>query len=121
MEETKTTGIILTESAAKAIDKAATESGIEAPWYLFLAVKGGGCSGLEFVLDLRSYSTEKPKEDDEKFSSQNIDIRVDFKSYVIGNLDGTTIDYTETLMEAGFSFLNSAFKSKCGCGKSYSA
>lgn len=119
MEDRK--GIVLTEIAAEAIKKAAQESGIESPWYLFLGVKGGGCSGLEFILDLRSFSQDKAEETDEVFNSQDIEIRVELKSFIVGNLDGTTIDYTESLLGSGFEFKNPAFKHKCGCGKSYSA
>jgi iron-sulfur cluster assembly accessory protein len=45
----------------------------------------------------------------------------DLKSYVVGNLTGTVIDYQDGLMGAGFAFNNPNAKSSCGCGSSYSA
>jgi iron-sulfur cluster assembly protein len=45
----------------------------------------------------------------------------DFKSYMVGNLSGTTIDYQESMMGAGFTFNNPNAKHSCGCGSSYSA
>ena len=45
----------------------------------------------------------------------------DLKSFVVGNLGGTTIDYKDGLMGAGFTFNNPNAKHTCGCGSSYSA
>ncbi len=89
--------------------------------YLFVGVKGGGCSGLSYILDLRDEAHAPVKETDEVFLSEGIVIVCDLKSYVVGNLTGTTIDYQEGMMGAGFTFNNPNAKHSCGCGSSYSA
>lgn len=89
--------------------------------YLFVGVKGGGCSGLEYVMDIRDRATLPPAETDEQFISEDVPIVVDLKSYIVGNLAGTEIDYVESLMGSGFKFNNPNATHKCGCGKSYSA
>jgi iron-sulfur cluster assembly protein len=89
--------------------------------YLFVGVKGGGCSGLSYVLDLRDEANSPVKDSDEVFESKGILIVCDLKSYVVGNLTGTTIDYQEGMMGAGFVFNNPNAKSTCGCGSSYTA
>ena len=60
-------------------------------------------------------------ETDEVYLSQDIVVVCDLKSFMVGNLDGTTIDYEEGLMGAGFTFKNPNAKQSCGCGSSYSA
>ncbi len=89
--------------------------------YLYVGVKGGGCSGLSYVLDLRDEASAAPKDTDEVFESHGISIVSDLKSYVVGNLTGTTIDYQDGLTGAGFVFNNPNAKHSCGCGSSYSA
>ena len=89
--------------------------------YLFFGVKGGGCSGLTYVLDLRDERSAPVAETDEVFESHGIVIVCDFKSYEVGNLSGTTIDFQEGLMGKGFTFQNPNAKHSCGCGSSYSA
>jgi len=114
-------GIVLTEKAAEQIKKILVEGNHPDTTYLFVGVKGGGCSGLQYVLDLRDEVHAPVNETDEVFLSHDIPIVVDLKSYVVGNLDGTTIDYKDGLMGAGFTFHNPNAKHTCGCGSSYSA
>ena len=89
--------------------------------YLYVGVKGGGCSGLQYVLDLRDEAHAAASDKDEVFSSEGINIVCDLKSYIVGNLSGTQIDWQETMMGAGFTFNNPNAKHTCGCGSSYSA
>lgn len=115
------TGIILTDKAAGKIKQIMKDDNYPDTMYLFVGVKGGGCSGLQYVLDLRDEVHQPVAETDEVFLSHEIAVVCDLKSYVVGNLTGTTIDYQEGLMGAGFTFNNPNAKHSCGCGSSYSA
>lgn len=114
-------GVRLTELAAKYVRQYMAKTESPDTQYLFLGVKGGGCSGLTYVLDLRDERSAPVPETDEVFESHGIIIVCDLKSYMVGNLTGTTIDYQEGLMGAGFTFNNPNAKHSCGCGSSYSA
>jgi iron-sulfur cluster assembly protein len=115
-------GIVLSENAAQQLRQVLEKQGFDAAKsYLFVGVKGGGCSGLQYVLDLRDESKAPINETDERFESHGLRIVCDLKSFVVGNLDGTTIDYKDGLMGAGFTFNNPNAKHTCGCGSSYSA
>lgn len=114
-------GIQLSEKAAAQIKKILTEGNYPETMYLFVGVKGGGCSGLQYMLDLRDETAVPVADTDETFLSQELPIVCDLKSYVVGNLSGTLIDYQESMMGAGFTFNNPNAKHTCGCGSSYSA
>jgi len=109
--------ILLTEKAASQIKKIVTESGLPAEeTRLRVGVKGGGCSGFSYMLDL----TEEPRgEMDEELESNGIKVLVDMKSLLY--LDGTEIDFKDEVMQQGFVFKNPNATSSCGCGSSFSA
>ncbi len=79
-----------------------------------VAVKGGGCSGLTYVLDL----TDIPLENDKVIEEHGVTLCVDKKSYVF--LAGTVLDYSSGLNGKGFVFNNPNAKTSCGCGTSFS-
>jgi iron-sulfur cluster assembly protein len=81
---------------------------------LRIAVRGGGCSGLAYVMEW----AEKPREKDKIFEREGVRVFVDPKSYLY--LLGTEIAYESTLMAAGFKLNNPNVKSACGCGESFS-
>lgn len=114
-------GIQLTELAAKNVRQYMAKTDSPETQYLYLGVKGGGCSGLTYVLDLRDERHAPVAETDEVFLSHDIVIVCDLKSYMVGNLSGTTIDFEDGLMGKGFTFKNPNAKHSCGCGSSYSA
>lgn len=114
-------GVTLSDKAASQIKEILTKDNYPDTMYLYVGVKGGGCSGLQYVLDLRDEAHAPAADTDEVFLSHDIPIVCDLKSFVVGNLDGTTIDYHEGLMGAGFTFNNPNAKHTCGCGSSYSA
>ncbi len=114
-------GIQLTEFAAQRVREYVEKMENPATTYLFFGVKGGGCSGLTYVLDLRDVRNAPVSEMDEVFDSHGILIVCDFKSYEVGNLSGTMIDFEDGLNGRGFTFNNPNAKHSCGCGSSYSA
>jgi iron-sulfur cluster assembly protein len=114
-------GVQLSEKAASQIQEILRKDNYPDTMYLYIGVKGGGCSGLQYVLDLRDEAHAPIGDNDEIFRSHDILVVCDLKSFVVGNLEGTTIDYQESLMGAGFTFNNPNAKHTCGCGSSYSA
>jgi iron-sulfur cluster assembly protein len=81
--------------------------------HLRVGVKGGGCSGLTYMLDL----VDEPKEDDKIIEEHGLKLFVDRKSYVF--LAGTTLEYSGGLNGKGFVFNNPNAKTTCGCGTSF--
>jgi iron-sulfur cluster assembly protein len=80
---------------------------------LRLGVKGGGCSGLSYFIDW----APEPSKFDQVIERDGARVFVDPKSAVF--LQGTTIDWQQTLMQTGFVFRNPNVKSACGCGESF--
>jgi iron-sulfur cluster assembly protein len=79
---------------------------------LRVKVVGGGCSGLQYKMDL---DVERPG--DKIFGADDAKIIVDRKSFLY--LNGTELDYNEGLMQSGFSLHNPNVKRSCGCGASF--
>lgn len=109
-------GIILTEKAAKEILSIMAQEEFDPKIrYLRVGVKGGGCAGFSYVLDL----TELKKDTDEQFDHHGVMVICDPKSLLY--LNGTTVDFDDTLQGRGFVFSNPNSTSSCGCGSSFSA
>ncbi len=106
--------ITLTERAAEKMKKVFSEHKMPEGSALRVGIKGGGCSGFNYVLDV----TDKPSEDDEVCESNGVRIACDPKSYLYVN--GTEIDYSDDLLKGGFVFNNPNAKGTCGCGASFS-
>jgi iron-sulfur cluster insertion protein len=106
--------ISITDKAAAKVNEIAQEEDLQGQG-LRLRVIGGGCAG--FTYDL--YFEDKPTDMDEQFEDKGIKLFIDPLSYQY--LDGTEIDYVETLHGSGFKFGNPNVKSTCGCGSSFSA
>ena len=81
---------------------------------LRVGVKGGGCSGLTYVLDI----VDGPNEGDKVIEEHELKLYVDKKSYVF--LAGTILEYSGGLNGKGFVFNNPNAKTTCGCGTSFS-
>lgn len=108
--------IQLTEKAAREIQDIIKKQELDDDKIrLRVGVRGGGCSGFSYLLDL----TEQEKETDELFEIEGVRVVCDPKSYLY--LNGTTIDFKDEMMGRGFVFNNPNASSTCGCGSSFSA
>ena len=79
---------------------------------LRVGVRGGGCSGFQYALAL-----DERKEDDQVFEDHGI--RLIFDTASLQYVDGSVVDYTESLMGAGFEVKNPNVVAACGCGSSF--
>jgi len=109
--------ISLSETAAREIKTIIAQQELPAEaTKLRVGVKGGGCSGFSYMLDL---TEEAKSEMDEEMESNGIKILCDMKSYLY--LNGTEIDFKDEVMGRGFVFKNPNATSSCGCGSSFTA
>jgi iron-sulfur cluster assembly protein len=109
--------INLSETAAGEIKKIITDQAMPADkTSLRVGVRGGGCSGFSYSLDLVE---DEPGESDEVLESHGVKILCDMKSYLY--LNGVEIDFKDEVMGRGFVFKNPNATSTCGCGSSFSA
>lgn len=83
------------------------------PQGLRVAVVGGGCSGFSYQMNFENESNGI----DKIFNFDGLKVFVDQASLMY--LNGTRIDYVETLEGAGFKFENPNVKTTCGCGSSF--
>jgi iron-sulfur cluster assembly protein len=106
--------IRVTPSAAKKVGsllaKQNRPSGV-----LRVAVVGGGCSGLQYKMDLQ----DKPANRDFLVQSSGIQVVVDPKSALY--VTGSELDYIEALQGGGFKVSNPNAATTCSCGESFSA
>jgi iron-sulfur cluster assembly protein len=107
------TGIQLTPKAAQKIREAFAKQGVSGG--LRLGVLGGGCSGMSY--QFRFEPQARPT--DHVFEFDGVRVFVDPKSMLY--LDGSTLDYKESLMQSGFAFDNPNATKSCGCGSSFTA
>ena len=108
--------IHLTERAAKKILQLLAKDGVPADQGgLRVGVQGGGCSGLSYAMRLDTQARDR----DKVFEEFGARIFVDPKSLLY--LNGTTLEYEETLMRQGFVFQNPNAARNCGCGSSFTA
>lgn len=105
--------ITLTPHAASKIRSIIAEEGGDAA-ALRVFVQGGGCSGFQYGFMLESVLAE----DDYSTETDGVSVVVDVMS--MQYLQGSTIDYVETLAGSNFSITNPNSTSKCGCGSSFS-
>lgn len=107
--------ITLTQSAAQKIFEIAqaSEKEVTDTGGLRIAVRGGGCSGLEYDMKLE----DAPDENDLQFCCNGVSVFIDKKSAMY--LDGLNIDWIDGLMESGFKIENPNATTTCGCGQSF--
>ncbi|MDP7005637.1 MAG: iron-sulfur cluster assembly accessory protein [Phycisphaerales bacterium] len=116
--------VVITETAAREISNIMTQQELDREkTHLRVGVKGGGCSGFSYILDL----TETKKDGDEQWEYEievegekcNFRVICDPKSYLY--LNGTTVDFKDEVMGRGFVFDNPNATTTCGCGSSFNA
>ena len=107
--------LALSEVAAKQVRALKAAQNLDDNVFLRVGVKGGGCSGLSYMLE---FDTELGSHD-KQFEIDEIKVVCDAKSYLY--LTGTTLDYVQQGLTGGFTFVNPQAKSSCGCGSSFSA
>jgi len=108
--------IHLTEHAAKKIRALLEKEGVSPDvGGLRVGVQGGGCSGLSYAMRIDTQARDR----DKVFEEHGARLFVDPKSFLY--LNGTTLEYEETLMRQGFVFQNPNAARNCGCGSSFTA
>ncbi len=112
MESTIALPVSFTKSATDEIRRLMNEEGFDKKNVLRVGVKGGGCSGMTYVLGFDTY-TEK----DEKFEIEGIPFIME-KTHGI-YLMGMEIDWQGGLNSRGFTFKNPNASKTCGCGTSF--
>jgi iron-sulfur cluster assembly protein len=108
--------ISVTERAARKIRELLEKEGVSLDrGGLRVGVQGGGCSGLSYAMRLDTQARDR----DKIFEEFGARLFVDPKSFLY--LNGTTLEYEETLMRQGFVFQNPNAARNCGCGSSFTA
>jgi len=105
--------VSLTESAAAEVKRLLATDDIPDGQHLRVGVKGGGCSGLSYILDF-----DDPGKLDDTYVEKGVTILVDPRQAIY--LMGIEIDFESGLNDRGFIFNNPNASSTCGCGTSFS-
>ena len=106
--------IKVTEKAAHTLTRLLEQKGNTAG-ALRLAVIGGGCSGLQYKMDL----VDGPVDRDIMVQSGDVRVVVDPKSALF--VSGSVLDYSDDLQKGGFQVTNPNATSHCSCGQSFAA
>ncbi len=116
--------VIVTEKAANEISNIMAQQDLDRDsTHLRVGVKGGGCSGFSYILDLTETKKDGDEEWEYEFSIDESEFKLrvicDPKSYLY--LNGTTVDFKDEVMGRGFVFDNPNATTTCGCGSSFNA
>jgi iron-sulfur cluster assembly accessory protein len=106
--------IKVTANAAKKVGGLLTKQG-RPNGVLRVAVVGGGCSGLQYKMDLQ----DAPASRDILVNTSGIQVVVDPKSALY--VTGSELDYVDSLQDGGFKVKNPNAATSCSCGESFSA
>lgn len=106
--------IKVSASAAQKVNSLLTRQG-RANGVLRVAVVGGGCSGLQYKMDLQ----DAPANRDILVETSGVRVVVDPKSALY--VTGSELDYTDALQGGGFKVHNPNAATSCSCGESFSA
>ncbi|MBA4493746.1 HesB/IscA family protein [Paenactinomyces guangxiensis] len=105
--------ITITERAALKVKDMLAEQDQPDKLYLRVGVQHGGCSGFSYSM---GFDDEK-KESDTELHLHGVKVLLDKESQPL--LNGTVIDYKESMMGGGFSIENPNATVTCGCGSSF--
>ncbi len=108
-----TTAFTLTDSAAKRVAFLLAKEPIPHS-KMRVSVSGGGCSGFQYKFDFDSAVNP----DDTLIEKNGATVAIDSMS--LGFLEGSVLDYIETLGGSHFEVKNPNATAKCGCGNSFS-
>ncbi len=106
--------VMLSPRAAEEVKNIIATKNIPEGYALRIGVRGGGCSGMSYVLGF-----DKMREHDMSFDFDGIPLYIDKRHGLY--LMGTTIDYHDGLNARGFTFENPNATQTCGCGSSFAA
>ena len=106
--------ISITDRAIAEVARIVTEQNLPDETVLRVGVKGGGCSGFSYSLGF----DDSVQETDQIFEANGVKVVCDPKSFLY--LNGTQLDFEESLMGRGFKFGNPNASKTCGCGESFS-
>jgi len=104
----------VTDSASTRLTSLLTKQG-RPSGALRVAVIGGGCSGLQYKMDL----VDGPLPRDILVPSKGVNIVIDPKSALF--VSGSELDYSDDLQKGGFKVTNPNAVAHCSCGESFSA
>lgn len=109
----KAQGITFTDVGAQKVQEfLAGQAEVSENAGLRVGVKGGGCSGFQYQL-----AFDERKDGDVVFESHGLKLLVDGPS--LPYVDGSQIDYVDSLQGAGFQVVNPNVVAACGCGSSF--
>jgi iron-sulfur cluster assembly protein len=106
--------IKVTENASRKLNSLLEKQG-RSTGALRVAVIGGGCSGLQYKMDL----VDGPANRDIMVESANVRVVVDPKSALF--VSGSLLDYSDDLQKGGFKVTNPNAVAHCSCGESFAA
>ena len=112
METITQSPIKFTQSAIIELKRLMDDAGFDKDLSLRIGVKGGGCSGLSYILGF-----EKRKESDQEYEFGGLSFVID-KAHEM-YLYGMEIDWQGGLNSRGFTFQNPNASKTCGCGTSF--
>jgi iron-sulfur cluster assembly accessory protein len=106
-------GVLFTEKGAEKVREFLDSQGADVTSAgLRVGVRGGGCSGFQYQL-----AFDDQKDGDVVFEDHGLRILVDAQS--LPYVDGSHIDYVDSLQGAGFQVNNPNVVAACGCGSSF--
>ena len=107
--------VTITEKALNHVIGLMMEEGVTPDTHsLRVGVKGGGCSGLSYVMDFDDHIDQT---DEIVEPEAGLKILIDRKSLLY--LFGTQLEYSDGLNGKGFQFINPNASRTCGCGESF--
>ena len=112
MDHTLTAPVSLSEGAIKELKRLMNEPDFDNTQFLRVGVKGGGCSGMTYVLGF-----DQKESDDETFEIEGIPVVMKQAHGIY--LLGINIHFEDGLNARGFTFNNPNASSTCGCGTSF--
>lgn len=113
METAITAPVTFTPGAIREIQRLMNEPGFDKSQYLRVGVKGGGCSGMSYMLGFDSKQDE-----DKMYDHEGLTFIMNLSHGLY--LAGVEIDWVNGLNARGFTFSNPNADSTCGCGNSFS-